>query len=337
MFKPIENLINSLTPPQPISWQTLISLSIFSWAFSLFSYSLPNPSGVLAARLMNNCAFLFFIIGFFWFQNEKRWHIFGIKLKPILVGLLISIFLFKNFQNNSFALTIRHWPIISGIIAIVPDFFKQFKFIIPLPEKRKNLVTILLFYLLISCWVNFYFFLQNWLMNDTQNNYFNKNVDESMFVVRLIPHHVETVVQKTAQYKLPEDADKILQDIENLIQTNIQKQSSWETVEFWIQRLESEWVKSQMENLLNNQIKDSSWSVGIEVIPQRENNQADISEYQIILSVIWSGSREKIVTIQKKCQLKRVVSIAPLTDADSSTKIFAELTCEDTTMTRGES
>ena len=327
MFKKIENFLNIFTPPQPISWQTLISLSLFSWGFAIFAYSLPNQSAIVTARFSNNLAFIFFIIGLFWLQTEKRWKLLGIQLRPILVGLLISIFLFKGFPN-AFFLILKSWPILSGLLSIIPDFFESFKPILPPPEKRYILMITLLIYLLITCWVYFYFFLQAWLISDAENSYFNKNLDQSIFVVRLIPQKMETMVQNATEYNIPEEGKKVIQNLEKFIENNIEN-TSWENIEYLVKNIESERFQNNLNKFLKNQIKDSSWSIKVEVIPQKKENQSNISEYNLNLWLIWTGSNADPVAIKKTCQLKQnAVSIT-----DPTAKVFAELTCQNPTIT----
>lgn len=316
MFKTLEKLINLLTPPQPISWQTLISLSLFSWAFALFAYTVSDSDRMIAPRLMNNLAFLFFIIGFFWFQQEKRWHIFGIQLKPILVGLLISIWLFKDY-SNSFELIIRHWPIIAGLVVIIPEFFKQFKFNLPTPEHRPRLIMVLCLYLLIACWVNFYFFLQQWLFRSSQNTkYVTANLSSSLFVVRVLPSSLENINEKNT-----------LNALEAFIKNQIQNKS-WDAVELLmknIEEIEAQFRQSPVYQIFQNDMEASSWTVEIEILRAQKNNLSEVTGYEMILSLSWQGAEE--YRLEKRCQVKPSNSIS-----DSSAKVSAEFTCQNIQM-----
>jgi hypothetical protein len=315
MSNPLKKLVNLLTPPQPLSWQTLISLSLFSWAFALFASTVSDSDRMIAPRLINNFAFVFFIVGFFWFQQEKRWHILGIKLQPILVGLLISIWLFKDY-SNSFELIIRHWPIIAGLVVIIPALFKQFKFSIPSPEQRPQLIMVLCLYLLIACWVNFYFLLQQWLFRDAQDNkYLTANLSSSLFVVRLLPPTLENLNEKI-----------ILNALENFIQNRI-KNESWETVEFLIKNIENielQFRQSPVYKFLQNEIEESSWTVEIEIVKLTE-----VTGYEMILSLIWKGAEE--YRVEKRCQVKPSNDIS-----DRSAKLSAEFTCANIQMIKGK-
>jgi len=341
IFQKIENFLNLLNPPHPISWQTLISLGLFSWAFAIFAYTLPNRSAIVAAHFSNNFAFIFFIIGFFWFQTEKRWKFLGVQLRPILVGLLISIFLFKNSSRWLF-LIVKFWPVLSGILSIAPEFFHRFKPIIPPPEKRYNVIINLLIYLLITCWVNFYFYLQIWLIPNTANSYFDKELDRSMFVVRIIPQEIEEKLQAVVQYDWQQETENTIEkgkvfikNIEAVIKNNVEQQP-WGKIKNMINKIESNAFQSQLNNLLKKLADDRQWSVKVEVIPQEkanpETNRSQIGQYNLNLWLTWTGTNDDVVKIKKTCQLKQ--SAESIMEPNAT--IFAELTCEDATIMPAE-
>ena len=345
MFNPLKAFINLFKPPRPISWQTFISMSCFSWAFSIFAYSLQNT--MVAAHFTNNCALIFFMIGIFWLQAEKKWKFFGVEVRPIIIGVLISVFLFKASNHSLFLIGI-FGPMICGLVAIIPDLFTQFKPTIPPPDKQLKLINIMLIYILVSCWFGFYFFLQDWLLiNDRNNKYLSKNFYDSMFVVRVIPASVETFVQKTTK-DLPESREEVLEDLEifltkkikrkvtnnvkkngeevieeleKFLQTQTKKQS-WETVEFLVKQLDSDIQSSPVKKVLDQILSDSSWSVKVEVEPQQEKDTSKISEYNFNLWVIWKGADE--YRVKKSCKIER----SDISIFDPEAKVFAELTCQ---------
>lgn len=322
--KILETLVNFFKAPKAISWQTLMFLSMFSGTFAIFAYLLPDRAGIVTANVSGNFALIFLIIGIFWFLTEKRTQIFGIKVRPIVVGLLISVFLFKNIAANLFFAIGKFAPIICGLIAILPDIYQQFKLSKPDLEKIQQLISIFLVYLLISCWFSFYVFIQNWSKaNYPENFYIGQNFSQSIFVVQLIPASVNG--QKNL-IKTPED---ILNFFEVYLKNKLNNQA-WSRVESSLKLLDSKYLKNQINQLLISKIEDSQWSVRLEVESPEDIGQPNGSEYNLTLWVVWSGASEDSPTyrLKKTCKVRQRYLSIP----SANTKVVAELICEKTTL-----
>lgn len=322
--KILETLVKFFKAPKAISWQTLMFLSMFSGSFALFAYLLPDRGGRVTANVSANLALFFLIIGIFWLFTEKRTRIFGIKVRPIVVGLLISVLLFNNIADNLFFAIGQFAPIICGVIAIIPDIYQQVKLTKPDLEKIQQLITIFLVYLLASCWFSFYVFIQNWSKaNYPENFYIGQNFSESIFVVQLIPSSVN------GQKKLLKTPEEILNFFEVYLKNKLENQA-WSRVESYLKLLDSKYLKNQINQLLISKIEDSQWSVRLEVESPEDIGQPNVSQYNLTLWVIWSGGSEDSPTyrLKKTCKVRQRYLNIP----SANTKGVAELICEKTTL-----
>lgn len=322
--KILQTIVNFFKAPKAISWQTLMFLSMFSGSFALFAYLLPDRAGIVTANVSGYFALIFLTIGIFWLFTEKRTRIFGIKVRPIVVGLLISVLLFKNIADNLFFAIGQFAPIICGLIAIIPDIYQQFKLPKPDLEKIQQLITIFLVYLLVSCWFSFYVFIQNWSKaNYPENFYIGQNFSQSIFVVQLIPTSVN------GQKKPIKTPEEILNFFEVYLKNKLENQA-WSRVESYLKLLDSKYLKNQINQLLISQIEDSQWSVRLEVESPEDIGQSNVSEYNLTLWVIWSGASEDSPTyrLKKTCKVRQQYLNIP----SANTKGVAELICEKTTL-----
>ncbi len=326
--KILQTIGNFFKAPKAISWQTLMFLSMFSLAFALFAYLLPDRAGIVTANVSGNFALIFLIIGIFWFFTEKRTRIFGIKVRPIVVGLLISFLLFKNIAANLFFAIGQFAPIICGLIAILPDIYQQFKLSKPDLEKFQQIIAIFLVYLLISCWFSFYLFIQNWSKaNYPENFYIDQNFSQSIFVVQVIPSSV------TGQKKLLKTPEEILNFFEVYLKNKLENQA-WARVESYLKLLDSKYLKNQINQLLISKIEDSQWSVRLEVESPEDIGKPNVSEYNLTLWVIWSGASEDSPTyrLKKTCKVRQQNLSIPSAISSANSKGVAELICEKTTL-----
>jgi hypothetical protein len=144
----------------------LILLSIFSGLLSTFSWLLVPPA--LNAYHFTHTGFLiFFVLGTAWWQWERPLQLFGIKIGPWIVGLLLSIVVWddlpENWRHQAMIVT---WPLLSGSVRSVPKFFRG-KLLPSWPpiSIRKELTVMFLFHVLISLWLQFGFLLNQWMIN----------------------------------------------------------------------------------------------------------------------------------------------------------------------------
>lgn len=167
-----EWLQKNARPPSAFSWETLILLSVFS-AYMAF---LASPG--FLKDILRNFGWIFLILGVHWGTMSANQLRVGYKyptnpgfpLSPWITGALVSHYIFDvlgdtgDISRDAFI----YWPTISAAIAALPDFLGEnpdggltFKKA-PL-NKRQNLVVLFGTQLLLSCWFQFHFSVQDWL------------------------------------------------------------------------------------------------------------------------------------------------------------------------------
>lgn len=174
---------------QQFSGETALLLGIFSWLVYLL---IREPA---AKELVALTGWFFLIIGTDWvlFNKTVPIPLLGLKIKygPWVTGALLTIALYSNrffIQDVPTALTT--WPLLSGIIAAIPTLLKTGpqikKFDDLLPFERQYLVLLAMISILLSCWIQFHFLLDN-LLQQYPSLLADTNVNKSAFIVRLNP------------------------------------------------------------------------------------------------------------------------------------------------------
>ena len=177
-------LISIFQPPNAFSWQTLFWLSVFSYCMSLLADS-------IIQALLSNFGWIFLILAVFWGTSaSKQWKIGTLPLSPWITGALVSIYIFVVIGGNSVQSSeaaIIYWPLISAVIAVIPAFVKdELNMGPPQPQQRQNIAILLLSQLLITCWFQFYFIIQDWLA-EYPSVLADHQVHRSAFVVKIEP------------------------------------------------------------------------------------------------------------------------------------------------------
>jgi hypothetical protein len=318
-------LRKTITLPSAFSWQTLIVLSVFSFYMSILADNFVKD-------LLVNFAWIFLILGVFWGSTACSQLRIGYRtpaepgfpLSPWITGALVSIYIFGVLLGNDTGAMSQEmlvsWPIISAIIAILPDYLGAggFKVKVPAPEKRQQQVLLVGSQILLSCWFQFHFVIQDYLAQ-----YPSLRVDDfrkSAFVVKWEgPLYTET----------PRGAD-ILNTMENDLQKQLDSRS-WPEVE----RLLLEDERKKLIATTQQQAKERLLSVeedGLWDITSKVSSRG--SGYNIELQAIWRGprSRDQPYVITKTCQ---ITPISPR--ASEATKpINAQPTTSPTAVSRFE-
>lgn len=261
-----EPLAKAVIPTKADSWQSLIWISIFSWVTSLL---LEGYYQVIVASI----GWIFLIPGFHWFMHgekiKKVLTINHIFIAPWITGAIVCLFLFAT-PTEIPRIAFVSWPIISAVIAGLPKFIKSgSEFKIPAPPARLELSILLLFNLLLSCWIQFCFSTQIWL-----TQYPTLRADDmsnSAFVVQLNP-----------QDRPRSRGVEILNEIEPLLQAELANKS-WSQVERWL--LDFNQQVSALQTSVMNQIpgspENSLWRLEGRVLPGRT--------YAVQFLLIWQG------------------------------------------------
>ncbi len=288
-------LQKNLKPPSAFSWETLILLSLFSYYMSMLATD-------IVANLLVNFAWIFLILGVFWGTTAANQFRIGYKspqnpgfpLSPWITGALVSLYIFGRSGEVPREALI-YWPIISAVIATIPDFWGNgFRLKSPPLNKRQNLVILFTTQLLLSCWFQFYFVVQDWLVQ--YPSLLADDFQQSAFVLK----------RGSSQSVTPRGA-LILNSMESKLTEQLNARS-WPEVERSL-------LKANREKLINTTAKqakqqirqveeDDLWRV-------TSNIASKGSGYNLQLRANWQGPRSNLqepqaYSLTKSCQITPV-------------------------------
>lgn len=152
-----QQIVDKLKPPRLFSWQTVILLSIVLWLTGFVATGLAQDAIAFVSWLL-------LLVGSGWFTTENPLKVSIFSLSAWVTGAFISIFIFGSWNEQLPPTALVIWPIISAVISVFPEVVKvggEVK--IPSPQERQKLVILILIHLLISCWLQFHFYIQTWV------------------------------------------------------------------------------------------------------------------------------------------------------------------------------
>ncbi|BAY79869.1 hypothetical protein NIES25_63570 (plasmid) [Nostoc linckia NIES-25] len=223
VFKFVEGLYAGirkvLVPPKAYSWQTFIYLSVFSWIISYFAIGYIKD-------IIAFFGWLFLISGTAWYTTQDPLRVPGtfMPVGAVITGFLVSVFAFGSQKDVVTPTTIVFWPTISALITAIPEFIEgsdtDAKAQIPKPEDRQRIIILVASSMLLSCWLQFSFVVDNWLEEypSLQADTFKK----STFVVR-----------NEQAAKAPPNGILILDKLQPIVEEQI-AQTPWSEVEKWL-------------------------------------------------------------------------------------------------------
>ncbi|MEH2408112.1 septal junction protein FraD [Nostoc sp.] len=296
-----------LVPPKAYSWQTFIYLSVFSWVLSYFAIGYIKD-------IIAFFGWLFLIAGTSWYTTEDPLRVPGtfMPVGAVITGFLVSVFAFGNQEDVITPRTIVFWPTISAIITAIPEFIEgndtDAKARIPKPEDRQRIIILVASSMLLSCWIQFYFVMDNWSRQypSLQADTFKR----STFVVR-----TEEPV------KIPQNGVIILEKLQPIVVEQI-AQRPWSEVEKWLldakQRVGTIGREVIKINLGQYEEKEL-WRVE----PRVANTK---SGYILDLLSIWIGpsSNPRGYYLKKSCRIEPVAA----TNNSGNKITVAEIECD---------
>jgi hypothetical protein len=286
-----------LTPPKWDSWQTLIWISIFSWAVSLLAID-------IFQRIIVSIAWLFLIPGIHWLLHEEKFKLqkdFEVNIKksltvngfflgPWITGALVCVFLFRNLIETPPSVPLLWWSPISAIIASLPKFVTGVGPKYDLPEKadtRQQIINLLLSNLLISCWFQLHFLTQDWLRQ--YPSLLTEDLNRSAFVVQLAAGDRP----RPRGYALLEEAGRLLDaELEN---------KPWSQVERWLLD------RGQQIPALQQRVLEQETPVEENMFWQLQGRMLP-GEYNLELSAVWRGPTVTGIPyhFRRTCQITQV-------------------------------
>lgn len=312
-----KQLRKTLTPPKPDSWQSLLWISIFSWAMSLL------PESLFLQGFIATCAWFFLIPGIHWFMHEEKFKVFdltinikkgltinGIWLGPWITGALVCMLLFSGLPDDRLSVAIICWPPVSAIIAALPKFIAMGpKYQTPKPPARQELVILLLTNLLFSCWFQLFFLTQSWLVD--YPSLLSQDLSKSAFVM------------KVSSNRPPSRGIVILDQAETVLREQLDGRS-WSQVERWLYDLKPQ--MQQLEDTVMDRLpplkENELWRISGQVLPR--------TEYQLQLIASWQGPSAdgSGYYLMKPCQITRIPDTRRAIARTVASTQIAQVTCD---------
>ncbi len=295
-------------PPKAYSWQTLIYLSLFSWLMSSLA---ADPVRSIIAFF----GWIFLIAGTAWYTTDNPLLVPGTNLPvgALITGFLVSVFAFGNKQQMLTSSTIVFWPTISAIITAIPEFFEgtgtEAGTRIPKQEERPRIVVLVACSMIISCWLQLYFTVDNWL-----NEYPSVQADKNF-------HNSSLIVTWEASPNAPENGIEVLKEVKERVKEQLTGRR-WSEAERWLLDAKTEVDRigeaTKQKSLSESKEKDL-WMIQQQV----QNNKTG---YKLDLLNIWKGpsSHPQGYYLQESCQIDPVAA-----SADSGSKVtLTEIICD---------
>jgi len=311
----VNNLLRTIfeifNPDTAFSWQTLIGLSVFSWAMSFLATN-------IFTIILASFSWWFLILGVYWATTSNKDISIGkILLSPWITGALVTIYIVGIVTGELPAYALVIWPLISAIIAALPTCLgENFKPKIPDRDKRQPLVWLFTSQLILSSWFQFYFLVQDWLIQ--YPTLASDTFEKSAFVVRLSTDE--------SRQRLPRGTT-ILDLVASRLEEQLNNQE-WSDIEQILLLREREQLIEQIDQIATQvrqeiaspDIKeDNLWKVRLGEISLRE------SGYNLELKAFWEGPRSQTQAnlLTKSCQ---IISVNRQTDIGIS--LVSQVECD---------
>ena len=305
MITIFDQIRKNLQAPGWASWQTLICLSVFS----VIVASLTNPP---IQTIIANFGWLFLVTSVWWFTYEdavkKKLTFGGLFTGPWIVGAIICLWLFGSWNGTPTPASFISWPPVSALLWAVPRFIKADPkkktptYAVPAPAVRQDIILMLLSNLVISCWFQLHFLLQNWLIDYPTIR--SDDFKRSAFVVELY-------AEKQPDVK----GINLLDAAEQSLKTRLEGKP-WAEVERWLspEQLNQEMPKlaADAQTKMTRRSENNLWDLRGRVLPD--------TQYVLELQAIWQGPSAKTAGyyVTKACQINQGYKAGPPADFEVS-------------------
>ncbi|MBE9070559.1 DUF5357 family protein [Leptolyngbya cf. ectocarpi LEGE 11479] len=309
----IDKIRALITPPSYLSWQTLLLLSLFSWAMATLAET--QASSPFTISILSTCSWLFLTIAIWWGLTQNPVEIGYVSISPWITAAVMCVFLFQPWTSERLQLAMGMWPVVATLLVAIPKFCDwKLNWKLPKPAIRQELIVLLLINLLLSSWILFYFRIQHWF-NDYPS-LIAEDLDNSAFVFRFGP---DTDSGSQANLLLTSASERLIEQLDD---------APWPRVERWLLNLDNS-INSVAEGIILNAIKERVfWSL------DAPRPQSISNGYQIKLRANWLGPTAK----QNGYYVEKVCTILPRTlknrtgnETPQDSTPVAEVTCSDQT------
>ncbi|MDZ8185715.1 MAG: septal junction protein FraD [Nostoc sp. ChiSLP02] len=302
-----------LIPPRAYSWQTFIYLSIYSWILSYFAIGYIKD-------IIAFFGWLFLISGTAWYTTQDPLRVPGtfMPVGAVITGFLVSVFAFGSQRDAVTPTTIVFWPTISALITAIPEFIEgndtDAKAQIPKPEDRQKIIILVASSMLLSCWIQFYFVVDNWLQEyPSMLQYPTLKADKfktSTFVV---------ITEESS--KVPRNGVLVLDKLQPRVEDQI-NETPWSEVEKWLIEAKQR-VGSLGREIIEKNLKKYEEKELWRVEPRVSNTK---SGYVLDLLNIWIGPsyNPRGYYLKKSCRIEPVAA----TKSPGDKITVAEIECD---------
>ncbi|MBP0029907.1 DUF5357 family protein [Roseofilum sp. Guam] len=176
-------LFKTLFSKPPTLWQILFMIGFGFWTIAALM-----PIFKLE-KLQEPIAFFGFLTVLYalWiFLSQYTLDCWGIDFKPIIIWLIFSLIMSRTLDRVSQKVLWVSYPESIALTQLFPDAIRLRSLDLGSAEGKKRLqrnIIILLSSLLISCWIYFYFMIDEWAIANP--HLVNQNMDNSLFVIKL--------------------------------------------------------------------------------------------------------------------------------------------------------
>jgi hypothetical protein len=271
----LEDIRKTLQPQRWDSWQTLMLMAIFSAVLGSFATD-------LSQNIISSCGWIWLVLSVWWLVYEYKKQItIGFWFPgPWIVAAMIVLFMSSNFPSIPKSALLILWAPLSAAIAILPDFIqsnsvsKEPEWAKPMLNKRQGILLLVLSHLLIACWVQFYFLLQNWLT--AYPSLRAENLDRGNFIVNIQPeasNRGRDILKLSEAALRDELKDKSWPEVERwLLETNRSMAKLQDEVQI---RLGQQSVRFPEDNWwrLNGKVTGGEYDLELQAYLQRPNTQ----------------------------------------------------------------
>lgn len=282
----MNRLAQSLKPPRPFSWETVILLSLFSWLMVLLTGQWGLKADV-SHQIITIFAITFSLIGVTWAQIKHPWKLWGLEIWPGMAALILCILMFRLWPDNWLYLTCITWPILWGGFAAGSIFFNSQKSGLSQAEISLKIIILMLVSCLASTWVQFAFLIDDW--SEEYPTIIAGDLSQSTFVVRV-------------NRATPPDnrGAAILEAMTTFLQSQVEGKR-WQEVKAWITKLTKGELESSVKVRLPQYGENQWWELQA-AIAQTETG------YKLELFALWKGpqTKSKIDYFRKICEIRQI-------------------------------
>lgn len=306
-----------VTPPSYLSWQTLLLLSLFSWAMAALAET--QASSPFTVNILSTGSWLFLTVAIWWGLAQNPVEIGYVSISPWITAAVMCIFLFRPWTSERLQLAMGFWPVVATLLVAIPKFCDwTLNWTIPKPAVRQELIVLLLINLLLSSWILFYFRIQNWFYN--YPSLIAEDLDQSAFVFRFGP---DTDNGSQANLLLTSASERLIDQLDN---------APWPRAERWLLNLDKS-INSVAEGIILNATEERVfWSL------DAPRPQSVSSGYKLKLRANWLGptADQNGYYVEKECTilprtLKKTAENETPDETPADPTPVAEVTCSEQT------